>query len=41
MLFARALPLSRERFDEVKRLIAERKVAQAAAAGSAAEHLAG
>ena len=41
MLFARALPLSRERFDEVKRLIAERKEAEAAAAGSAAEHLAG
>lgn len=30
MLFARRLPLSRERFDEIKRLIAERKAAGAA-----------
>ena len=30
MLFARALPLSRERFEEIKRLIAERKAAPAA-----------
>ena len=32
MLFARALPLSRERFEEVKRLIAERKAAEGGAA---------
>jgi GPH family glycoside/pentoside/hexuronide:cation symporter len=36
MLFAHALPLSRERFDEVKRQIAERKAAEQAAAGNAA-----